>query len=93
MRPPIAFAGTPDPIRVSLILRRWRKREEADDGVLIHNLGRIRQAVGMEFDRDAVKAALIKLVARGLVEAVDCTNGVYWRSTGPDRLELRKAKR
>src|SRR5690606_30141929 len=42
-------------------------------------IGRIRQALGMT-DKDAVRGALIKLVARGEVETPECSNGVYWRA-------------
>jgi hypothetical protein len=69
-------------------LRRWRRREERDEGphgALWHGIGAIRQIAGgaRAADKEATRGQLIKLVAAGEVEVCEFVNGVAWRSARP----------
>lgn len=68
-------------------LRRQRMRELRDDGPLWHGISIIRQASGQPKTKAAkveVRAALDRLIEGGKVERLVCSNGVYYRSVGPD---------
>lgn len=64
--------------RTLFLMKRWRRRDEAKDAGTWRGLSVIAQGVGS--DRDAVRGYLIKLVARGEVEAMEFANGVFWRA-------------
>jgi hypothetical protein len=70
-------------------LRRVSRRALARDTGDLLGIGQIKQMLGTK-DGDAVRGYLIKLVARGDVEVLECTNGIYWRSTlGREILQQR----
>lgn len=60
-----------------LMARNRRRSDGRDEGNLL-GMGQIKQMMGSK-DGDAIRGLLIKLVASGEVEAVECTNGIYWR--------------
>lgn len=61
------------------LMKRARQRADArDDGNWL-GMGQIKQMFGSK-DGDFVRGLLIKLVARGQVEAGECVNGIYWRA-------------
>lgn len=60
------------------VLKRHRQRADARDQGNLVGIGQIKQMMATK-DGDAVRGLLIKLVASGEVEALDCVNGLYWR--------------
>jgi hypothetical protein len=79
---------TPLAEKVRAILRRWRRRDERDDGPNIYGSGIINQAAGKP-GKKLIHEALIELHARGDVDRLDCINGRYWRSSLPHRIDVR----
>lgn len=67
--------------KLARLIRRRHRRAEARDSGNLFGIGEIKQMLGTK-DRDRVRGLLVKLVARGDVEPVECINGVYWRACG-----------
>jgi len=73
-------------LKISLHLRRLRKRELHDDGPCWHGIASIRQAAGLPKTKEgkaAARAALDRLIAAGHVKRAIEGNGHYM-VVGPD---------
>lgn len=63
--------------RTLRLMRKAAKRAERREHGPLLGIGAIKQMLG-EKSRETVLGYLIKLVARGEVEVLQCTNGTYW---------------
>jgi hypothetical protein len=81
-------ASVPSANRLKVILRRWRRREEADDGACWHTVPAVGRALFGKAkltpdEKEATRGLLIKLVARGEAEAFETTGrGTHYRAGG-----------